>query len=85
MGYSILFLSAISQSGSQEVRGLNVKMKERIAVWLSADGHTKQDLASMLGVSPRTLRNRMTDTYEWTWNEVKLLAKVLDCSTEDLI
>lgn len=39
----------------------------------------------MLGVSPRTLRNRMTDTYEWTWNEVKLLAKVLDCSTEDLI
>lgn len=62
-----------------------MKMKERIAIWLSSDGHTKQDLASMLGVSPRTLRNRMTDTYEWTWNEVKLLAKVLDCSTEDLI
>lgn len=60
-------------------------MKEKIAAWLLTDGHTKQDLASALGVSPRTLYSRLNDTYEWTWNEVKLLAKVLDCTTEDLI
>lgn len=64
---------------------MNRNMNNRIAVWLQETGHTKQDLAAMLGMTPRTLQNRMSDTYEWSWYEVQALAEILGCSVEELV
>lgn len=67
------------------MRGLNIKtINEKIGAWLLEKGHTKQGLASQLGISDQTLDNRLDGTYGWTWDEVILLADYLGTSLDEL-
>lgn len=67
-----------------EVRGLNVKLNEKIGAWLLIPGHTKHELASLLGISHQTLNNRLDGTYDWQWSEIGTLAALLECPIESL-
>lgn len=59
-------------------------MQEKVGAWLIEPGHTKQGLASMLGMTTQTLNNRLRGTYEWTWSEILTISKILGCTTEEL-
>ncbi len=63
---------------------MNLSIKEKVGVWLLEPGHTKQDLAARLGVTTQTLNNRLDDSYDWQWKEVKLLADLFNCPVDEL-
>lgn len=63
---------------------MTANMRDRIGGWLLESGHTKERLAKMLDISTDTLRNRLSDTYEWSWTEVRKLAEILGCEVSDL-
>ena len=73
-----------TQLGCQEVRGLNQMIKNRIGAWLVEPDHTKQDLASRLGMTVKTLNTRLDESVDWSWGEVKLLAALFGCSVDEL-
>lgn len=58
-------------------------IKNRIGAWL-VEGHTKQDLASRLGMTVKTLNTRLDESVDWSWGEVKLLAALFGCSVDEL-
>jgi DNA-binding XRE family transcriptional regulator len=63
---------------------MNQVIQDKIGVWLMQEDHSKQKLASELGFTVQTLKNRLDGTYEWSWNEMVTLAKILDCSITEL-
>lgn len=60
------------------------RINEKVGAWLLVQGHTKQSLASSLGMTPQTLNNRLDGTYDWTFNEVCSLADILGCKLDEL-
>lgn len=56
----------------------------RVGAWLLQTGHTKKQLADYLRISDGTLDNRLDGSYEWKWEEVKLLAVLFECTTDSL-
>ncbi len=63
---------------------MSPSIKEKVAAWLLEPGHTKQDLAARLGITVQTLNNRLDDSYDWQWREVKLLADLFKCPVDAL-
>lgn len=63
---------------------MNVKLNEKIGAWLLIPGHTKHELASLLGISHQTLNNRLDGTYDWQWQEVKALSELFGCTVDSL-
>lgn len=59
-------------------------INQKIGVWLLDTSNTKSDLAEALGMTTRTLKNRINGDYEWTWPEVCKLADILGCTLQEL-
>lgn len=62
---------------------MNETAMKELRAWLGHDEHCKKELASLLGITPKTLRARFR-TGNWRWSEVCMLADLLGVNTEDL-
>lgn len=60
-------------------------IESKIRIWLGMDGTSKTRLASELGISTKTLRDRMAHPDKWSLGTVKKLAEILGCNVTDLI
>ncbi len=63
---------------------MNQTIKNRIAAWLIEPDHTKQGLASQLGMTAKTLNTRLDESVDWTLGEVRILAALFGCSIDEL-
>ena len=60
------------------------KVSEKLSAYLSAGTSTKRDLASMLGITVKTLNAKLRGETVWRWSQVCMIADVLGCSLSDL-
>ena len=60
------------------------KITEKVACWLSEPGNSKAELARVLGVSRPTVARKLSEERPWTWPEAKAIAKLCNCTIEDL-
>lgn len=64
---------------------MNQSITNKVAAFLIDPNHTKKGLAAALGMSVTTLNNRLSGKHPWMWPEVKTLAQILGCSTNDFV
>lgn len=59
-------------------------IREKIGAWLLGDGHTREQLAEELGITRPTLADRLNGTTKWRWDEVIEIARITNCSLDEL-
>ena len=59
-------------------------IREKIGAWLLGEGHTRELLASELGMTRPTLADRLNGTTKWRWDEVIEIARITNCSLNEL-
>lgn len=55
-----------------------------VGAWLLKPGNSKSGLAESLGITTRSLRNKLNGEQPWLWDEVCTIAEVIGCSLDDL-
>ena len=59
------------------------RINEKVGAWL-LQGHTRTELAELLGMSRQTLSNRLDGTAMWNWDEVLKLADLLGVTPNEM-
>ena len=59
-------------------------INEKLGAWLLEEGHTREILADELGITRPTLADRLSGTTKWRWDEVIEVARVTNCSLDEL-
>ena len=60
------------------------RINEKVGALLIS-GKTRDQLAQELGMTRRTLTNRINGQAKWEWEEVIRLSKLVGCSLDDLV
>ena len=60
------------------------RINEKLGAWLLEDGHTREQLATELGMTRPTLANRINGKANWEWDEVIRVSHLVGCSLDDL-
>lgn len=55
-----------------------------VGAWLLKPGNSKSELAESLGITTRSLRNKLNGEQPWLWCEVCKIAEITGCSLDDL-
>ena len=59
-------------------------INEKLGAWLLKSDNTRDKLSEALGMTRPTLNGRLRGETEWTWNEVKAIAKLTDSTLDEL-
>ena len=59
-------------------------INEKLGAWLLEEGHNQERLASELGITRPTLRNRLNGNTKWTSDEVIAVSRITNCTLNDL-
>lgn len=60
------------------------QLNEKLGGYLLQPGNSKTQLAKEMNLSYSTLNNRIAGRTKWQWNEVQRLARILNCTPNDL-
>ena len=60
------------------------RINEKVGALL-LNGMTRDQLAQELGMTRRTLTNRINGQAKWEWEEVIRLSRLADCTLEELV
>ncbi len=55
-----------------------------VGAWLLKPGNSKSGLAASLGITTKSLRNKLNGEQPWLWCEVCKIAEIIGCSLDDL-
>lgn len=59
-------------------------INEKLGAWLLQEGHTREMLASEIGITRPTLKSRIDGTTPWEWGEVKKIARITGATLDEL-
>lgn len=59
-------------------------INEKLGAWLIQEGHTRELLASEIGITRPTLKSRLDGTTPWVWDEVKRISLITGASLDEL-
>ncbi len=59
-------------------------INEKLGAWLLKSGNTRDTLSVALDMTRPTLNGRLRGDTEWTWKEVKTIAKLTGSTLDEL-
>ena len=63
---------------------MNTIINEKLGAWLLKSGNTRDKLAAEIGITRPTLNGRLDGKSKWLWDEVIEVARITECSLNEL-
>lgn len=61
-----------------------MRLTDRVSGWCNQRGHSKAEVAELLGITPNTMTSRLAGETGWTWSEACKLAEMMDVPLDEL-